>query len=220
VENTVVKKVKFLFIPITIVALLGAVFLFYFVSDFDSDSEGNIPTYYAHGGYAIDINDTRAVVGDADYLFVGKVDAEIETVYEDDIVTEDKVYAGTAHTIYEVSVIDNIKNNLIVDTPIIIAKLGGIRQDHSAYDLPEGDFLLDEGEFYIFAAYTQDDGTLMVGGANSTISFKEESEQMILNGELSITKEYNEYLDAYQNQTMQWKETDNTECMYDAEELY
>lgn len=35
-------------------------------------------------------------------------------------------------------------------TPIRIAKLGGIRQDHSAYDLPEGDFLPDEGEFYIF----------------------------------------------------------------------
>jgi hypothetical protein len=212
VKNIVIRKGKFLSVSIAVIGLIVVASL-----SFRTPSSINaIPIYYAHGGYAIDVNDTREVVGDADYLFVAKVRSQVETIYDDDIVTEDKIYSGTAHTIYEIDVVDNIKNNLIMDAPITIAKLGGIRADHSAYDLPEGDILLDEGKFYIFAAYTQDDGTLTSAGKNSTIAFSEESKQMILNGTLTLTPEYNEYLNAYENQVMTWKESDNIDCIYNA----
>lgn len=51
-----------------------------------------------------------------------------------------------------------------MDKEIVLQKQGGIREDGSAYDVFEDDQLPEVGNIYIFTAYTQDDGSLLVAG--------------------------------------------------------
>jgi len=163
-----------------------------------------IPIYAIHADYNIDVENPEAVVGSGNYVFVGDVTELTGTTYEDEVPveTEDSTteYVGDAYTQYKVSVLSNIKNELVLNNEIPIAKHGGIREDGSAYDIFENDQLPEVGKVYVFIAYTQDDGSLLVSGANSNILFGESAENLTNEKNLESTEEYQKYSDAVDHQ--------------------
>jgi len=139
----------------------------------NKNEKPSIPTYSIHGSFMVDVDNSKEVVGDADYVFMGKVVEQTGTIYKNKIPIEqengDVLYIGSAYTNYTVSVIENIKNELVTDKNISISKAGGLREDFSAYDIFEDDVLPEVGKTYIFIAYAQDDGSLLVSGPYSNI---------------------------------------------------
>ena len=54
-------------------------------------------------------------------------------------------------------------------------RLSVLTQDEQvAYIIPEGDVLLEERNTYVFFAYKQNDGSLIVRGKNSSLIYNEE----------------------------------------------
>lgn len=140
-------------------------------------SKKDIPTYAIKADYVIDVDNPREVIGEADYVFVAQVKSNDGTEYQDRVPIENKngkiEYVGDAYTNYSVHVIKNIKNELILDSNVKIQKMGGLREDGSAYDVFESDKLPEVDKYYIFIANTQEDGTLLISGANSNIELND-----------------------------------------------
>ncbi|MBC2100646.1 cell surface protein [Listeria booriae] len=203
------KAVIVKIMSVTLVIAIG-VFFFTINSKSDEATKGEtvkkekIPTYEIRSTYTVDVDNPEEVVGSVDYVFVGKVLEETGTSYKNKVPVEvdsDTIeYIGDAYTNYKVKVISNIKNELVTDNVIEIAKLGGIREDKSAYDVFEDDELPVQGETYIFTAFTQDDGSLLVSGANSNIRFDEKPSKVNTEKAVASTEEYQEYQEAVDNQ--------------------
>ncbi|EUJ26894.1 hypothetical protein [Listeria cornellensis] len=187
----------------------------------DEAKKDKIPVYDMRSTYTLDIDNPKEVVGSADYVFVGKVLEETGTVYRNKVPVEvdsDTIeYIGDAYTQYKIQVISNIKNELVTDNVIDIDKLGGIREDGSAYDVFEDDELPVQGETYIFTAYTQDDGSLLISGANSNIRFDENASKVSTEKAVSTTEEYQEYQDAVDDQ-IEPEGKEDLKSIYDATE--
>lgn len=171
---------------------------------FEKNDVKRVPIHTVGASYDLNIDNPLEVVGDSDYVFVGKVSKNTGTRYENpvpiEISTGEVKYIGEAYTQYEVEVISNIKNDLVINKPIKIEKLGGIREDGSAYDVLEEDVLPEVGKTYVFVAYAQPDGSLLVSGANSNIEFDESSKELLNDKLLENTEEYKQYEDAVKNE--------------------
>lgn len=134
-----------------------------------------IPISRVAGSFIIDVNNQRELIGSADYVFVGEVISKDGYEYRDPVtmdVDEETVTLTSPYTIYTVQVLENIKGNLRTDTSIPIAKDGGLSEDGSCYVLYENDEFPVEKEFYIFYAFAQQDGSLLLAGPNSNIKIE------------------------------------------------
>ncbi|CEG34483.1 hypothetical protein BN1180_04686 [Peribacillus simplex] len=94
--------------------------------------------------------------------------------------------------------------DLVTDTSIPIQKAGGINEDGSFVVLYEDDTLPEEGKSYVFLAYAQDDGSLLVSGPNSNeyvegIKRDVTSEKME-KGKASLNEEAAEVVSEYENE--------------------
>ena len=135
-----------------------------------------LPIYYCDSSYCIDVESINEMVSHADYVFVGTVTDCISESYKNKIslTAQDgnsKLW-GEPYTNYDVSVINNIKGKL--SDKIEIQKFGGLDQSGEFYIIPEGDVLLEERNTYVFFAYKQNDGSLIVRGKNSSLIYNEE----------------------------------------------
>lgn len=132
-----------------------------------------LPIQRIEGSYAHDVSDKRIAAGAADYVFVGRVLSEDGVVYEDPVPMEDEAgnlkEVGSPYTHYTVQVLENMKGTLRTQTPIEIVKDGGIAQDKKSVCLYEEDCLPQAGKDYIFLTYTQEDGSLLASGMNSSL---------------------------------------------------
>lgn len=64
------------------------------------------------GTFAVDVDDPNETVGDADYVFLGRVDEDVDTLYKDPVTIETSDGAkevSTPYTNYQVTVLQNIK---------------------------------------------------------------------------------------------------------------
>jgi len=169
----------------------------------NKNGKPSIPTYSIHGSFVVNIDDPKEVVGDADYVFMGNVVEQTGTLYKNKVPIEqengDVLYIANAYTNYTVSVIENIKNELVTSENISISKIGGIREDSSAYDIFEDDVLPEVGKTYIFIAYAQEDGSLLVAGPNSNILCTNKN-LMKTKSSFIKTSEYTTYKTAVDNQ--------------------
>lgn len=136
-------------------------------------------------------------------MFVGKVTQETGTDYKNETPIEQEddsiKYIGEAYTNYKVEVISNLKNELAMDKEIVLQKQGGIREDGSAYDVFEDDQLPEVGNIYIFTAYTQDDGSLLVAG-EFQLFLSMKKPKIDTEKEASKTEEFELYEEAVENQ--------------------
>lgn len=81
---------------------------------------------------------------------------------------------GDPYTKYAVSVTENMKGNLMTEKAIPIVKYGGVSEDGKTCYLFDGDELPVAGNTYIFFAYAQDDGSLLISGPVSNVQVDNE----------------------------------------------
>ncbi len=133
----------------------------------------NLPIHQMHASFVYDTDNIREAVGICDYVFVAKVVSCDGTEYRNVITTEDEKgnpkEVGSPYTNYTIQVLENIKGELITDKPIPIVKQGGISEKQDAIYLFENDSLPSENSIYIFLAYAQEDGSLLISGPNSNV---------------------------------------------------
>ena len=170
-----------IFIGAVVILLVIGVLFFCIAKPSTSDE---IKTSYLRGTFSIDYSDLNAVVGDADYVFVGTVASEEGTVYKDAVTVETddgktREVSGP-YTNYTVNVTKNIKGNLVTDTAIPIQKSGGLSEDGS-----------------LFFAYAQPDGSLLISGPVSNMSVSDNTSDI---APFSDSTEYSDIVDAYNNQ--------------------
>lgn len=141
-----------------------------------------LPVYYSCSSYCIDVNSLSATTNHADYVFVGTIAEYADESYKNHEEMTDlngnKVMWGEPYTNYQVHVLQSIKGALSGD--VTIQKFGGLDQSGEFYIIPEGDIILEEGNTYIFFAYEQNDGSLIVRGKNSTLAYTQLMEQNVL----------------------------------------
>ena len=134
-----------------------------------------LPVYYCGSCYCVDVESMAETVNHADYVFVGTVANHLSESYKNAIPLTDEdgnnEMWGEPYTNYEISVLNNIKGSLSGN--VNIQKFGGLDQSGDFYIIPEGDIILDEGNTYIFFAYEQEDGSLVVRGKNSSLAYNE-----------------------------------------------
>ncbi|WP_285767259.1 cell surface protein [Peribacillus sp. SI8-4] len=197
------------------------------VSNISPEDKKNLKVIRMDGSFAVDVNNPKETVGDADYVFIGRVDEDIDTIYKDHVTIETREgtkEVSTPYTNYKVTVLQNIKGDLVTDTSISIQKAGGINQDGSSVVLYQDDSLPKEGKSYVFLAYAQDDESLLVLGPNSNeyvegIKQDVTSEKMV-KGKASLNEEaievVSEYENAYENEIP--TDRDRSESEFDAEQ--
>jgi uncharacterized protein with beta-barrel porin domain len=88
-------------------------------------------------GYAVDVSDTRKLVGYAEHVFVGKVIKQAGT----------KKISGYPETQFEVQVLQTIKGDL--DKTITVNQSGGY--EGNELTVVNGDSLITPGKTYLFA---------------------------------------------------------------------
>jgi hypothetical protein len=158
-----------------------------------------LPIQPMRGSFVIDVNNKKETVGLADYVFVGKVVSNKGTIYKNVVTMEDEngkpKEVGSPYTNYTIEVIDNIKGKLKKNTPLEVQKQGGVTQDNKAIYVFENDSLPEVNKYYIFLAYAQKDGSILISGPNSNTILNASDKQDIVS-----SAEYKAYKDAFENQ--------------------
>ena len=159
-----------------------------------------------HAEYEINVNSYEELAGDADYVIVGKVIENIETIYTHKVLIEQEdgseKEVGSPHTRYKVKVIENLKGKLNQENTIEIKKCGGLSEDNTYYELFNNDIFPEVGQTYIWFIYAQDDGSNLASGANSTLPLEGDTQIATESiGEVkAVSKE--EIITAIQNQIL------------------
>lgn len=170
------KSVISIVVVLFIIAVLVVSLVFNDTKVDTNETRDNLPISKLHGSFSINCDNINELVGDADYVFVGTVISVDGTEYKNPVIgeTEDgKEYEiASPYTNYTISVLNNIKGELITDKGIPIQKSGGLAQDRSRYFVYEQDELPTVGDVYVFYAYAQPDGSLLVSGPNSNEKIK------------------------------------------------
>lgn len=130
------------------------------------------------GSFAYNTSSREEFVGIVDYVFAGTVDACDGTKYEriSTMLLDDgtEVETGVPYTHYRVTVDTNIKGELPTDRPVTIIKDGGVSMDGKYLELFKNDHLPEKGVRYVFLAYVQRNGSLLISGPYSNIEIEGE----------------------------------------------
>lgn len=130
---------------------------------------------YTHIMLSIDETDLYQYVGSVDYVFVGKVTQADTTITKENDESR-----------YKIKVLENIKGKLADE--IVCRKHGGILADGTmvlyATDRTSDTGIPDTGNTYIFMAYAQPDGSLLLSELYGNAEYTEEG-----------LKEYRDYFE-------------------------
>ena len=159
------KKNKKMVVGGVVVLIVSILIGFIYYTDKRNDKE---EIKYIHASYGFDVNNINNIVSDADCVFVGKVIDQGKTVHKYPIKIEDK-WIYSPYTYYNIHVVKSIKGNVLKGKNVKILKSGGKDKYSNVKYVYENDILPNKSKYYIFAAYVQKDGSLLVSGTNSTI---------------------------------------------------
>ncbi len=130
----------------------------------------NLPINYVYPFYAYTFATPEETVGIADYVFVAKVNSIKRIDYRNPVTTSIIKTTYDPYTIYDITVIENIKGELIKTENIELEQKGGLEKDGKSYVFPEGMGLLNVGEYYIILALASDtDGTIGIDHHNMVV---------------------------------------------------
>ena len=167
------------------------------------------------GCYAFDIFDLKKFVGFVDYVFVGRVEKLIGTSYRDVIYMDDGRISAIPYTNYMVTVVRNIKGKLQTGKPIPLAKHGGVSYDNKSLVIASGDSLPQEGGYYIFSGYADENGELYIVDPNSSVAL-DTSVAAAKNSE-KLDSAIKEYVDAAKNQDTSVRLGERNKSKYEVE---
>lgn len=163
----------------------------------------SLPIEVMKGSFVYDTDNVREAIGIVDYVFVGNVLSNDGTHYEDIVTMEDKngkpKEVGTPYTDFTIQVLKNIKGELQTDNPIKLIKHGGVAQNQKSVFVFENDCMPEKGQTYIFLAYAQPDGSLLVSGPNSNILINSFAKTLDAKN-VEKTSEFEIYKSAYESE--------------------
>ena len=124
-----------------IVILIIFISVIYYVSTIvlKKDSNETLPTYYTHAIYASDTSMPENAIADSAYAFIAKINSISRTEYRDPVQVETSADGSQTktvynpYTIYNISVVDNLKGNLVTNQDIELEQMGGISSKGDAY---------------------------------------------------------------------------------------
>lgn len=152
-------KRKYALIKLSVFCLLIASTLIFIVYNKNNEPAETPVIDYVSPSYVIDVNNLSELVGFCSNVFVGYVEEMTGTNYD----------ASIPRTCYDVTVIDNIKGELPINTKVQVQKSGGLTEDSSSYILFENDSMPSVGKYYIFTVKDSDgDGVYVASGPNTT----------------------------------------------------
>ena len=151
------KRKKAVAISSFLVLCLAMGFVFFLQK---KTNKKDIPVSYMSACWAIDITNLNQVVGYADQVFIGYVNNQTGTDYS---------FAAPL-TMYDVTVISNIKGDAPIGETVTVAKDGGLSKDGSVYILYENDSLLEVGQYYAFCTNSTPEGYYLACGPTTTKS--------------------------------------------------
>jgi hypothetical protein len=162
------------------------------VSPSPTVTEDGVPIEHVSATYVIDLSDPVVAAAEADYVFVGKVNS---------IADERQLFGefSIPYTFFSVTVLQNMKGDLITDEPIEVFQSGGYDSGRERYVMMGDEPLAEVGGIYIMMANTQIDGTLFVSGANSCVAIENlpvDAQQDIIIDKIKKDKTYKRYLTA------------------------
>ncbi len=164
------KKYKILIalIGLTVASGISGIGYSKFTSD-KTDLYNGLPVAWSNGSYFYDISTPEKAIGVSDYTFVAKINQQLRTEHK--YVGTEGLDNGIPYTIYSISVIKNIKGELITSKPIEFMQYGGLELDKKAYQLPVNGELLEVGSYYILMVQTWggEEGNVIETGIPSNI---------------------------------------------------
>lgn len=161
-------KKKVLFITIILAIVLGILAGIFFNN---SSDDLIVRTYASRIG---DSSVPENAVEYSDYVFIAKINKILRTDYRNPVEVGFGIVQKDPYTIYEISVIENLKGNLITDEPIELVEYGGINEDGKTYTLFEDADLLNIGEYYLLlVSVIPDTDELEVSDNNRMLSLGE-----------------------------------------------
>lgn len=170
-------------------------------------NQGALPINSINALYAFDTSDPAAVVGDATYVFIGKVIGFLGTEFFDDALP---------YTKYHIEVLENIKGDLKLGE-ICALKKGGLSKTRSEiFTRGEDDFFPQPGEVCVFSAYGQRDGSLRFYGAFSNVRIPlDAADAADLLEAIQKTDVYKLYIEAFENQVVRPDKQAPSLCAFD-----
>lgn len=147
-----------------------------------------LPIQYVSGMNVINIENPKEVVGYGDYVFVARIDEEIQNVHS----SAEDLDPGIPMTTYSITVIDNLKGKIKKNTAIKFSKSGGISASSNMLTLLEGDTMLEEGEYYILVATGSHDGSIIQAAATAANKLDVTSKEEIVSSQ--AYKDYKKYI--------------------------
>lgn len=119
------------------------------------DQYKELPIYYNDAVYQYDTSTPEKTVGVADYVFVAKINKILRTEYRFPMkVTVDGIEKTIydPFTVYDVTIIQNIKGEITEKRNVEVVQYGGLNADKTSYSFMEDMGLLNVGEYYILLA--------------------------------------------------------------------
>ena len=151
------KNILNLFLIITtslIIAVLGiCIFKTTKNNTKPNDYYNNLPGYYKDYLYMFDTSAKEKTIGASSYVFIAKINS-FETTYQN----------NEPVTTYDVTVIENIKGNLVEN--IKITQQGGINKDKKSFTFIKGTSYLNKDEYYLILTGTNDEGGFSITNKN------------------------------------------------------
>ena len=124
-----------------------------------------LPVYNSHAAYAYDVSSPEKAYAASRYVFIAKINGFNRTEYENIEIIEKGLFSSKRVsdpiTIYNISVIQNIKGNLITRKEIELKQYGGINEDKKSYTFVENGHFLEEGSYYLFLTGTDVNGGII-----------------------------------------------------------
>ena len=124
-----------------------------------------LPVYNANAIYAYDVSSPEKAYAASRYVFIAKINNIDRTEYENKQEIETGLFSKKTVTdpvtIYNISVIKNIKGNLITNEEIELKQFGGINEDNKSYTFVENGNFLEVDGYYLFLTGADTDGGLI-----------------------------------------------------------
>lgn len=119
-----------------------------------SNSKKDLPIYSTSAMWLYDTSTPEKAMGISDYAFVAKINKVLKTEYKNSVMLETSLNGKNKtvydpYTVYEITVIENIKGEIITNKPIELMQYGGLNYDGKSYTLLENSELLIPGNYYI-----------------------------------------------------------------------
>lgn len=155
------KKVSVIIILSIILSLSGIILIN------NNNNKKEMPIYRSSAMWLYDTSTPEEAIGISQYAFVAKVNKVLRTEYKNPIEVEisadgkETKTIYSPYTIYEITIIDNIKGSLVTNKPIEFMHYGGINKDEDSYTFLDNGKMLVPGNYYILLPSVWNDENIL-----------------------------------------------------------